>query len=159
MKHYSCILTLLLVGFFVNPISKELSASTMSVQQFDKRTIIKKILADAQKNIAKGQYLAAQKSLNSLLRLDPKNSKAKELLGECREGIMKQKQQIHEIYLRACETGTINSLESFISNYPNSEYVFQAKQRIKDYNSWKEAKEQNTINAYNSYLANSSILA
>ena len=100
MKHYSCILTLLLVGFFVNPISKELSASTMSVQQFDKRTIIKKILADAQKNIAKGQYLAAQKSLNSLLRLDPKNSKAKELLGECREGIMKQKQQIYEIYLR-----------------------------------------------------------
>ena len=134
-------------------------ADTMSMQQFDKSTMIKKKLSDAQNFIAKGDYVAAQNTLKSLLKLDPNNSKAKELLDNCESGIKKQKQLIYQAYVDACNAGTISSLENFISKYPNSKYVPQAKKRIEDYNMWKKAKELNTISAYNSYLSNSSILA
>lgn len=139
--------------------TNEILASTMSMQQFDKSTMIKKKLSDAQNYIAKGDYVAAQNTLNSLLNLDPNNSKAKELLDICESGIKKQKQLIYQAYVDACNTCTIGSLEDFISKYPNSEYVSQAKKRIEDYNMWKKAKEQNTISAYNTYLSNSTILA
>ena len=134
-------------------------AGTMPMQQFDKSTMIKKKISDAQNYIAKGDYVAAQNTLNSLLKLDPNNSKAKELLENCESGIKKQKQLIYQAYIDACNAGTISSLENFISKYPNSEYVSQAKKRIEDYNMWKKAKEQNTIRAYNTYLSSSSILA
>lgn len=134
-------------------------ASAMTMQQFDKSTMIKKKLSDAQNYIAKGDYVAAQNTLNNLLKLDPNNFKAKELLGSCESKIKKQKQLIYQAYVDACNAGTISSLQNFISKYPNSEYISQAKKRIEDYNMWKKAKEQNTISAYNSYLSNSSILA
>ena len=49
-------------------------AGTMPMQQFDKSTMIKKKISDAQNYIAKGDYVAAQNTLNSLLKLDPNNS-------------------------------------------------------------------------------------
>lgn len=139
--------------------TNEVLASTMSTLQFDKSMMIKKKLSDAQNYIAKGDYIAAQNTLNSLLNLDPNNSKAKELLNTCESGIKKQKQQIHLAYIDACNAGTISSLKNFISKYPNSEYVSLAKKRIEDHNMWKKAKEQNTISAYNTYLSKSTILA
>ena len=64
-------------------------ASSMTMQQFDKSTMIKKKLSDAQNYIAKGDYVAARNTLNSLLKLDHNNSKAKELLDSCESGIKK----------------------------------------------------------------------
>ena len=133
-------------------------AGTLAMQQFDKSTIIKKILADAQKYISKEDYLAAQKTLNSLLKIDPNNVKAKELLEECESGIKKQNEKIYQTYQDACKADTISALKDFISKYPNSEYVSDAKKRIEDYNLWQKAKEQNTISAYNDYLSQSSVL-
>ena len=141
------------------PSIMKTSASTLSMQQFDKSTMIKKKLADAQKFISNEDYIAAQNTLNSLLKLDPNNAKAKELLEECESGIKKQKQRVHQAYLDACKAGTISALQNFISKYPNSEYVSSAKSRIEDYSLWQKAKEQNTITAYNYYLSQSSILA
>lgn len=45
------------------------SASTLSMQQFDKSTMIKKKLANAQKSISNEDYIAAQNTLNSLLTI------------------------------------------------------------------------------------------
>ncbi len=91
------------------------SASTLSMQQFDKSTMIKKKLADAQKFISNEDYIAAQNTLNSLLKLDPNNAKAKELLDECESGLKKQKQRVHQAYLDACKAGNISALQNFIS--------------------------------------------
>ena len=102
-------------------------AGTMPMQQFDKSTMIKKKISDAQNYIAKGDYVAAQNTLNSLFKLDSNNSKAKELLENCESGIKKQKQLIYQAYIDACNAGTISSLENFISKYPNSEYVSQER--------------------------------
>lgn len=159
MKFNKFIIVFFVLGMITMSSANNVFAGTMAMQQFDKSTMINKKLSDAQNYIAKGDYVAAQNTLNSLLKIDPNNSKAKELLESCESGIKKQKQLIYQAYLDACNAGTISSLENFISKYPNSEYVLQAKKRIEDYNMWKKAKEQNTISAYNSYLSNSSILA
>lgn len=159
MKYKKSIILLLLLGVFGIPSIMQTSASTLAMQQFDKSTMIKKKLADAQKYISNEDYLAAQNTLNSLLKLDPNNSKAKELLEQCELGIKKQKQRVYQAYQDACKDGTMSALQNFISKYPNSEYVPKAKSRIEDYNLWQKAKEQNTITAYNSYLSQSSILA
>lgn len=139
--------------------TNDVFASTISMQQFDKSMMIKKKFSDVQNYIAKGDYVAAQNTLHSLLKIDPTNSRAMDLLDYCESEIKKQKQQIYQSYIDACKTGTISALENFISKYPNSEYVSQAKKRIEDYNMWTKAKGLNTISAYNSYLSNSSILA
>lgn len=139
--------------------TNEVFASIMPMPQFDKSTMIEKKLSDAQNYIRKELYEAAQNTLNSLLKLDPDNSRAKQLLNDCEDGIKKQKQQIYQSYIDACDANTTSALENFISKYPNSEYAPLAKKRIEDYNMWQKAKSQNTIIAYNSYLSNSSILA
>ncbi len=156
---HSIILIALLTGQSASLAYASTSASTLALQQFDKSTMIKKKLADAQKFISNEDYIAAQNTLNSLLKLDSNNAKAKELLKVCASGIKKQKQKVHQAYLDACKAGTISALQNFISKYPNSEYVSSAKSRIEDYSLWQKAKEQNTITAYNYYLSQSSILA
>ena len=153
------IIILFILGVSGMPNIMQTTASTLAMQQFDKSTMIKKKLADAQKYISNEDYLAAQNTLNSLLKIDPINSKAKELLEECESGIKKQKQRVHQAYQDACKAGTISALQNFISKYPNSEYVSNAKSRMEDYTLWQKAKEQNTIPAYNYYLSQSSILA
>ena len=153
------ILIALLTGQDASLAYASTSASTLALQQFDKSTMIKKKLADAQKFISNEDYIAAQNTLNSLLKLDPNNAKAKELLEVCASGIKKQKQRVHQAYQDACKAGTLLALQNFISKYPNSEYVSNAKSRIEDYSLWQKAKEQNTITAYNYYLSQSSILA
>ena len=147
MKFIKFTILLFVLGMITMSSSSNVCAGTMALQQFDKSTMIKKKISDAQNYITKGDYVAAQNTLNSLLKIDPNNSKAKELLDSCESGIKKQEQLIYQAYLDACNAGTISSLENFISKYPNSEYVSQAKKRIEDYNMWKKAKEQNTISA------------
>lgn len=159
MKIKVSIIIFLIFGISGIPSIMKTSASTLSMQQFDKSTMIKKKLADAQKFISNEDYIAAQNTLNSLLKLDPNNAKAKELLDECESGLKKQKQRVHQAYLDACKAGNISALQNFISKYPNSEYVSSAKSCIEDYSLWQKAKEQNTITAYNYYLSQSSILA
>lgn len=156
---HTIILIALLTGQSASLAYASTSASTLALQQFDKSTMIKKKLADAQKFISNEDYIAAQNTLNSLLKLDSNNAKAKELLKVCASEIKKQKQKVHQAYLDACKAGTISALQNFISKYPNSEYVSSAKSRIEDYSLWQKAKEQNTITAYNYYLSQSSILA
>ncbi len=147
MKIKVTIITLFILGIFGMSGIMQVSASTLGMQQFDKTTMIKKKIADAQKYISNEDYLAAQNTLNSLLKIDPNNSRAKELLEECELGIKKQKQRVHQAYQDACKAGTILALQNFISKYPNSEYVSNAKSRIDDYSLWQNAKEQNTITA------------
>lgn len=159
MKIKVSIIILLIFGISGIPSIMKTSASTLTMQQFDKSTMIKKKLADAQKFISNEDYIAAQNTLNSLLKLDPNNAKAKELLDECESELKKQKQRVHQAYLDACKAGNISALQNFISKYPNSEYVSSAKSCIEDYSLWQKAKEQNTITAYNYYLSQSSILA
>ena len=159
MRIKATIITLFMLDIFGMSSIMQVSASTLSMLQFDKTTMIKKKIADAQKYIIYEDYLAAQNTLNSLLKIDPNNSNAKELLEECEVGIKKQKQRIHQAYQDACKAGTISALQNFISKYPNSEYVSNAKIRIEDYSLWQKAKEQNTITAYNAYIQNSTIKA
>ena len=61
------IIILFILGVSGMPNIMQTTASTLAMQQFDKSTMIKKKLADAQKYISNEDYLAAQNTLNSLL--------------------------------------------------------------------------------------------
>ena len=54
--------------------------------QFDKSTMIKEKLKKAQVCINNGNYSGAKNYLNGVLKLDPNNAKAKELLAVCNNG-------------------------------------------------------------------------
>lgn len=54
--------------------------------QFDKSTMIKEKLKKAQECINNGNYSGAKNYLNGVLKLDPNNAKAKELLAVCNNG-------------------------------------------------------------------------
>lgn len=116
-------------------------------------------LEEAQKYMIEGDYVAAQPLLISVLRSAPNNLTAKMLLTECEEAIKKRNISTYNAYREACNIGTIASLQGFISKYPNSEYVYDVKNRIRDYNLWYNAKEKNTVSSYNAYLEQSPILA
>lgn len=80
IKFNKYIIIFFVLGMSIMSSTNSVFADTMSMQQFDKSTMIKKKLSDAQNFIVKGDYVAAQNTLKSLLKLDPNNSKAKELL-------------------------------------------------------------------------------
>ncbi len=147
---------LLIVSFCVDvPIN----ARTLAFPQFDKTTMIKKKINDAQKHIESGEYETAKSSIYSLLKLDPSNSKAKELLTECEEAIIRQKEDEKTEYLNVCKAGTVSALQSFVTKYPNSEYIAEVNNRIQDYEIWLTAQTKNTIEGYQSYLHDSNVLA
>lgn len=62
------------------------STSVNSICQFDNSTMIKEKLKKAQECINNGNYSGAKNYLNGVLKLDPNNAKAKELLTVCNNG-------------------------------------------------------------------------
>ena len=62
------------------------STSVNGICQFDKSTMIKEKLKKAQECINNGNYSGAKNYLNGVLKLDPNNAKAKELLAICNNG-------------------------------------------------------------------------
>ena len=130
-----------------------------AVAQFDKSTMINKKLRSAQESMDKGDYQSAINTLNSLLKLSPSHSKAKEMLDQCKQGVKQQKAREEQAFKDACKSGSTDALNDFIRRYPNSEHVKAAKQRLDDYSIWEIAKKRNTIDSYNLYLQKSSVLA
>lgn len=133
--------------------------NTMTLQQFDKTTMIQKKIKSAQKSISEGDFNSAQNTIKSILKLDPNNSIANELQTECEKGIAAQKERIKKAYNNACLEGTATAYKAFVAKYPNSEYIHDVNQRIEDYDMWLFAKNNNTIESYQYYLNNSSRLA
>lgn len=62
------------------------STSVNGICQFDKSTMINQKLKKAQECINNGNYSGAKNYLNGVLKLDPNNAKAKELLAVCNNG-------------------------------------------------------------------------
>lgn len=155
----SFILVMLSVGVLTMSAFTNNIPELEAVAQFDESTMISKKLRSAQESMDKGDYKSAISTLNSLLKLSPNHSKAKEMLDQCKQGIKQQKAREEQNFKDACKSGSIDALNSFICRYPNSEYVKSARQRLDDYSMWEIAKKRNTIDSYNLYLQKSSVLA
>lgn len=139
-------------------VSAKTSMYDIVYVQFDKTTMIKKKIADARMQIARGNYQAAINTINSIIRLDPENETAASLMQECEDGIARQKAKEYQDYLKASRSGSVPEMESFIAMYPQSEYVDNIRMCIAENTLWQEAKKQNTISAYEFYLSQSSML-
>ena len=155
----SLILVLLCVGVLTSTGNPCNVSELETVTQFDKSTMINKKLSSAQASMDKGDYQSAINTLNSLLKISPNHSKAKEMLDKCRQGVKQQKAREEQAFKDACKSGSTDALNDFIHRYPNSEYVKAARQRLDDYSIWEIAKKRNTIDSYNLYLQKSSVLA
>ena len=139
-------------------VSAKTSMYDIVYVQFDKTTMIKKKIADARMQIARGNYQAAINTINSIIRLDPENETAASLMQECEDGIARQKAKEYQDYLKASRSGSVPEMESFIAMYPQSVYVDNIRMCIAENTLWQEAKKQNTISAYEFYLSQSSML-
>lgn len=80
------IILLLPLFCFCNVTYATGNQSVSGVGQFDKSTMIKEKLKKAQECINTGNFTAAKSYLDGVLKLDPKNAKAKELLKICSSG-------------------------------------------------------------------------
>ena len=63
MKFYKFIILFFVLGMITLSSTNSVFAGTVPMQQFDKSTMIKKKISDAQNYIAKGDYVAAQKNI------------------------------------------------------------------------------------------------
>ena len=120
--------------------------------QFDKSAMIQQKIKKAQACINSGQFATAETLLRGVLKLAPGNRHAKALLVSCEEGVKKQKMKELQAFNDACSQATPFALQSFISKYPKSEKVNDAKNRLQDYKLWHVASSKNTLDAYNDYL-------
>lgn len=127
--------------------------------QFDKSAMVQQKLKKAQACINSGQFATAETLLRGVLKLAPGNSHAKALLVSCEEGVKKQKMNELQAFNDACSQATPSALQSFISKYPKSEKVNDAKNRLQDYKLWNLASCKNTLDAYNDYLSKSALKA
>ena len=107
----------------------------------------------------KGDYEGAIKKLNRVLSFDANNVEAKNLLNQCNKNInekrLAKERAEQEAFVKAKRIGTKSSLNEFITLYPNSKYVAEARKMIEDYDLWQTALRINTIEGYNSYLRQS----
>lgn len=127
--------------------------------QFDKSAMIQQKIKKAQACINSGQFATAETLLRGVLKLAPGNRHAKALLVSCEEGVKKQKMKELQAFNDACSQATPFALQSFISKYPKSEKVNDAKNRLQDYKLWHVASSKNTLDAYNDYLSKSVLKA
>lgn len=58
-------------------------------------------------------------------------------------------------YEQACAAGTLDALMEYKRQYPKGKYAKDVTNRIWDFDIWNEAKQANTIGAYNRYLEKS----
>lgn len=122
----------------------------------DRDPEIRANLKQARYFMGKGNYVSAKRKLLQMLELDSSNSEAQNLLRQCNQKIDAQLQQEKSAFEETCTDGSLSALEKFISNYPNSIYVTQAKTRIDEYQTWMLAKQANTIATYQNYISTSS---
>ena len=81
---HAIILIALLTGQYASLANASTSANVIC--QFDRSTMIKQKLKKAQECINNGKFSGAKNYLNGVLKLDPNNAKAKELLAVCNNG-------------------------------------------------------------------------
>lgn len=158
MKKIVLLMVFVLMPCVIN-VKAEEKVSLEIFLQFDKSMMVQQKLKKAQACIEKGQFNTAQTLLRGVLKLSPGNSRAKVLLASCEDRMEKQRNLELQAYNDACSKGTPFALQSFISKYPKNEKVADAKKRLQDYKLWNAASSQNTIDAYNDYLSQSTLKA
>ena len=110
-------------------------------------------------NEATPDYISAINQIQKVLRRNPNNTEAQELLDICNKKLeeirIAQEKKETDDFNTACKIGTTSALASFIEKYPESKYKQQAQDRIDDYQLWSKTLVANTKDAYKKYLNDS----
>lgn len=158
MKHIVIITSILFLSLNASAFSVQSDYSSLTIlKPTGKSTEIRANLKQARYLKEHGKYEDAVKKLERVLYLDPSNTEAQDLLSLCQEKINEQIQREEAAYKSACQTGTLQALKDFVSNYPKSKFSVDANNRIRDYQLWETAKNKNTKSAYLDYLSQSSL--
>lgn len=144
----------------VVPDASPLWGETLGVNQFDKGTIIRKKLANAERLMREQHdFKNARQLIDEVLKIDPDNANAQSLLKELNELVSLARQTEQQLYEDAVAANTLVSLQEFLKRFPDSKYTEDVNRRIADFELWHQAVQAGTISGYQNYLAESKSLA
>lgn len=118
----------------------------------DNTTVVKSYLKQARFLYDNKDFSSSLQIVDKALGIDPKNKEALDLKKKINESIQAQNAKDKADFDKACNSGTISDLKSFVTLHPNSIYIVDARNRIEEYQLWMEAKAKNTKEAYQNYL-------
>jgi outer membrane protein assembly factor BamD (BamD/ComL family) len=125
----------------------------------DRNTRILANLKLARHCLENENYAMAKEKAMIVLELAPNHQEALSIVEECNRQEARQREREQEAFEEACQAGTVDALNSFIRLFPNSSFVAEAQARIDDYSIWSQAQQEATVQAYENYLANSTVRA
>lgn len=132
--------------------------ATLAVDD-DRDAIILANLKMARAFMDDGDYVHAKEKAERVLQVAPNHPEALDIVERCNREAERQLARERQVYEEACSKGTVEALNNFISHYPNSPYVSEARARINDFNLWQEARRTGTVAAYQHYLSASTVKA
>lgn len=125
----------------------------------DRNTRILANLKLARHCLENEDYTMAREKAMIVLELAPNHPEALEIVEECNRYEARQLMREQEAFDEACQAGTVDALRTFIRVFPNSRFVADAQARIDDYSLWNQAQQAGTVQAYENYLATSTVKA
>lgn len=144
----------------VVPDASPLWGDTLGVNQFDKGTIIRKKLANAERLMREQHdYKNARQLIDEVLKIDPENTNALSLLKELNELVSLARQTEQQLYEDAVAANTLVASQEFLKRFPDSKYTEDVNRRIADFELWHQAVQAGTISGYQNYLSESNSLA
>ena len=116
--------------------------------------------AQSIKSIGKSKVAAAQAQKNEIRRkAEEKRKEEERRQQEAQAEAEKKSREERQAYESACRSNSRQTLESFLYNYPYSQYASDVKERIQDLELWSRASQANTVSSYQEYLYTSKILS
>ena len=154
-------MVLLIFGMLLvdSPVLMAFESNTLEVGlPSDNKKVIEAYMRQAKHFMEKSDYVSAKNKLEKVLELDENHAEAMELLAVCEEKMEQQRAVERAALNSAINSGSIQSLRSFIEQYPKSEFVGQAENCIEDFELWATARQNNTKAAYQEYLSKSKVM-
>jgi len=160
---YTKTITLALALLIATPVAVPVIASNPTITtpetNDDRNAIILANLKMAKAFLEDGDYIHAKEKAMRVLDVAPNHPEALDIIEICNLQEARQRRVEEEDFNNACSEGTVDALQRFINQYPNSSFVTDAQARINDHNMWQQAKQANTIEAYERYISTSDVKA
>ncbi len=160
---YTKTITLALALLIATPAAVPVIASNPTITtpetNDDRNAIILANLKMAKAFLEDGDYIHAKEKAMRVLDVAPNHPEALDIIEICNLQEARQRRVEEEDFNNACSEGTVDALQRFINQYPNSSFVTDAQARINDHNMWQQAKQANTIEAYERYISTSDVKA
>lgn len=155
MRRHFIFAALLTAVSFCTADAAALSAPVQITPQ--QQTSVNASLKLARRAIELQKFTRAEAELKKVLAIDPDNREALRLQSTISEALERQRRVEKSALDAAVREGTVEALQRFLKDFNGSPYCKDAQERIDDFEFWQTARNANTREAYESYLATSRV--